>query len=69
VSLFVTCKSEYEIQTLFEGLSSNGGQIMVPLDDYAESGDYGFGKKLGWCEDTYGISHGSLIFHNNLKLH
>lgn len=55
VSLFVDCKSEHEIQTLFEKISSNGGQVMVPLDDYG-SENYGFGKKFGWCEDKYGIS-------------
>jgi len=55
VSLFVEGNSEEEIQTLFEGLSSNGGQIMVPLDSY-DSGDYGFGKKFGWCADKYGVS-------------
>ena len=56
VSLFVGCDSENEIDTLFEKLSSNGGQVMIPLDNYAGKGDYGFGKKFGWCEDKYGIS-------------
>jgi predicted 3-demethylubiquinone-9 3-methyltransferase (glyoxalase superfamily) len=56
VSLFVSCNAEDEIQTLFEELSSNGGQVMVPLDNYHGEGDYGFGKKFGWCEDKYGIS-------------
>lgn len=56
VSLFVACNSENEIKTLFEALSANGGQIMVPLDNYEGLGDYGFGKKFGWCEDKYGIS-------------
>ncbi len=55
VSIFIESTSESEIQTLFEKLSSNGGKIMVPLDSY-ESGDYGFGKKFGWCEDPYGVS-------------
>jgi len=55
VSLFVECSSEDEIDTLFEQLASNGGQVMVPLDNY-DSGDYGFGKKFGWCADKYGIS-------------
>lgn len=55
VSLFVESNSEDEIQTLFESLSSNGGQVMVPLDTY-DTGDYGFGKKFGWCADKYGIS-------------
>lgn len=56
VSLFISDKSEELIQTLFDKLSSNGGQIMVPLDNYNGEGDYGFGKKFGWCEDKYGIS-------------
>lgn len=55
VSLFVDSNSENEIETLFQKLSSNGGQVMVPLDNY-DSGDYGFGKKFGWCADKYGIS-------------
>jgi len=55
VSIFVTCTDDKEIVTLFEKLSSNGGQIMVPLDNY-DSGDYGFGIKFGWCQDAYGIS-------------
>ena len=55
VSVFVESNSENEIQTLFEKLSSNGGKIMIPLDNY-DSGDYGFGKKFGWCEDKYGVS-------------
>ena len=55
VSLFVDSSSEDEIDTLFEQLASNGGQIMVPLDNY-DSGDYGFGIKFGWCADKYGIS-------------
>jgi len=44
------------IETLFDKLSSNGGLVMVPLDSYNGEGDYGFGKKFGWCEDKYGIS-------------
>ena len=45
VSLFISDNSDKLIQTLFEKLSSNDGQIMVPLDDYKGEGDYGFGKK------------------------
>ena len=56
VSIFVSDNSDNFIQTLFEKLSSNGGQVMVPLDNYKGDGDYGFGKKFGWCEDKYGIS-------------
>ena len=56
VSLFVSCDTEEEIHSLFDSLSSNGGQVMVPLDNYKGEGDYGFGKKFGWCADRYGIS-------------
>jgi len=56
VSLLIYDNSDDLIQTLFKKLSSNGGQIMVPLDNYKGEGDYGFGKKFGWCEDKYGIS-------------
>lgn len=56
VSLFVSSNSEREIESLFGALSSNGGQVMVPLDNYQGEGDYGFGKKFGWCEDKFGIS-------------
>ena len=56
VSLFVSCDSEEEIEALFQELSSNGGIVMVPLDNYQGAGDYGFGKKFGWCQDKYGIS-------------
>ena len=56
VSILISDNSDDLIQTLFEKLSSNGGQIMVPLDNYKGEGDYGFGKKFGWCQDKYGIS-------------
>ena len=56
VSLLITDNSDELIQTLFENLSSNGGQVMVPLDSYEGEGDYGFGRKFGWCEDKYGVS-------------
>lgn len=56
VSLFISDNSEDVIQTLFEKLVSNDGQVMVPLDDYKGEGDYGFGKKFGWCQDKFGIS-------------
>lgn len=55
VSFFIEHNTDDVIQTIFTALSSNGGQIMVAYDQY-DSGDYGFGKKFGWCEDKYGIS-------------
>ena len=56
VSILISDNSNDLIQTLYEKLSSNGGQVMVPLDNYNGEGDYGFGKKFGWCEDKYGVS-------------
>ncbi len=31
-------------------------QMMVHQNDYLDEGDYGFGRKFGWCEDKYSIS-------------
>lgn len=56
VSILITGTSNNSMQAMFEKLSSNGGQIMVPFDNYLGEGDYGFGKKFGWCEDKYGVS-------------
>lgn len=56
VSIFISDSSDDLIQSLFEKLSSNEGQVMVPLENYEGEGDYGFGKKFGWCQDKYGIS-------------
>ena len=56
VSLFIEDNSEEVLQSIFDQLCSNGGQVMVPFDSYDGEGDYGFGKKFGWCEDQYGIS-------------
>jgi len=55
VSIFVECNSQDTIETFFEKLSSDGGKVMIPLDNY-ESDNYGLGKKFGWCEDKYGVS-------------
>lgn len=55
VSVFVDCDSESEIQALFEQLSSDGGQVMIPLGNY-QGDSYGLSKLFGWCADKYGIS-------------
>ncbi|MEM9895328.1 MAG: VOC family protein [Bacteroidota bacterium] len=56
VSIFISDGSALLLESLFDKLSSNGGQVMVPFDSYNGEGDYGFGEKFGWCEDKYGIS-------------
>ncbi|QQK76263.1 VOC family protein [Salicibibacter cibarius] len=48
-SIYITCDSEEEINTLYEKLTLNGQELM-PLDDY------GFSKKFGWINDQFGVS-------------
>lgn len=55
VSIFIESDSERELQGYFEKLSGNEGMVMVPFDSY-DTGDYGFGKKFGWCQDKYGVN-------------
>jgi len=56
VSIYISDTSEDMILSLFTKLSSNDGLVMVPLDNYAGEGDYGFGRKFGWCQDKYGVN-------------
>lgn len=49
VSIYVQCENEDEQIRLFTELS-NGGQVMMPLDDY------GFSTMFGWTSDKYGVS-------------
>lgn len=49
MSLYVTCQTEEEIDTLFAKLS-DGGFIMMPLDAYP------FASKFAWVSDRFGVS-------------
>jgi len=49
ISLYVKCKTEEEIEALFNKLSG-GGQIFMPLSSYP------FSKKFGWLSDKFGVS-------------
>ena len=49
VSNFVECTSEEQIQMLYSKLSE-GGQVMMPLDNY------GWGTKFGFVQDRFGVS-------------
>ncbi|MEX0137373.1 VOC family protein [Bacillus nitratireducens] len=49
MSLYVTCETEEEIETVFNKLAQNGA-ILMPL------GAYPFSKKFGWLNDKYGVS-------------
>lgn len=48
-SLYVTCNTEEEIDSLYQKLNE-GGQALMPI------GDYGFSQKFAWLNDRYGVS-------------
>jgi len=49
ISLFVQCTSRERMRGLVERLSE-GGKIVMPLDDY------GFSKLFAWVADRFGVS-------------
>jgi len=49
MSLYVTCETEQEIDTLYAQLAA-GGNVMMPL------GKYPFSSKFGWVGDQFGVS-------------
>lgn len=49
ISIYVNCDNEDELNKLF-GQLSDGGQVMMPVDNY------GFSTKFGWTADKYGVS-------------
>ncbi|PEA76520.1 hypothetical protein CN676_26915 [Bacillus wiedmannii] len=49
MSLYVTCDTEEEIETVFHKLAQDGA-VLMPL------GAYPFSKKFGWLNDKYGVS-------------
>ncbi|EJQ94135.1 VOC family protein [Bacillus cereus] len=49
MSLYVTCDTKEEIETVFNKLAQDG-KVLMPL------GSYLFSKKFGWLNDKYGVS-------------
>ncbi|PGO29029.1 hypothetical protein CN984_12885 [Bacillus cereus] len=49
MSLYVTCETEEEIETVFHKLAQDGS-VLMPV------GSYPFSKKFGWLNDKYGVS-------------
>ena len=49
ISVFVECSDEPEQEKAFSVLSE-GGQILMPLDNY------GFSKRFAWVQDRFGVS-------------
>jgi len=49
ISLYVNCKTEAEIDRLFERLTQ-AGQVLMPLEQYP------FSQKFAWVSDRFGVS-------------
>lgn len=49
ISIYIECKNDTELKTLFSKLSENGN-VAMPLDNY------GFSQKFGWVIDRFGVS-------------
>lgn len=49
ISLYVSCPDEEKITRYFNKLSE-GGQVLMPLDEYP------FSKRFGWVQDKFGVS-------------
>lgn len=49
ISIYVNCKTEQEIDRLFQQLSQ-GGQVLMPLSRYP------FSNKFAWISDRFGVS-------------
>lgn len=48
-SIYLTCDTEEEIDSLYEKMMDNGTALM-PINNY------GFSKKFGWLVDKFGVS-------------
>jgi predicted 3-demethylubiquinone-9 3-methyltransferase (glyoxalase superfamily) len=48
-SIFVDFDSATELEHAF-GILSEGGQVLMPLDNY------GFSQRFGWMNDRFGVS-------------
>jgi len=60
VSFFVNCKTENEVQKLWENFS-DGGKALMPLDKYP------FSEKYGWIQDKYGVSWQLILSVGEIK--
>ena len=48
-SIFVECDTAEELDRAF-GILSDGGQVLMPVDNY------GFSQRFGWLNDQFGVS-------------
>ncbi|MFA6978005.1 MAG: VOC family protein [Ignavibacteriaceae bacterium] len=60
VSFFVNCKTEDEVERLWDKLS-DGGKALMPLDKYH------FSEKYGWIQDKFGVSWQLILSVGEIK--
>jgi predicted 3-demethylubiquinone-9 3-methyltransferase (glyoxalase superfamily) len=60
ISFFISCTSEAEADHYWKALSE-GGKVMMPLDEYF------FSKKYGWVADKYGLSWQVILEEGDLQ--
>ncbi|MEL7835136.1 VOC family protein [Fodinibius sp. Rm-B-1B1-1] len=59
ISFIVNCELEEEVDELWANLSQ-GGEPLMPLDEYP------FSKKYGWIEDKFGLSWQVILAEGNV---
>ena len=60
VSFLVACSTKEEVDALWKKLS-DGGQALMPLDQYP------FSERYGWTQDKYGLSWQIMYFNQEIK--
>jgi predicted 3-demethylubiquinone-9 3-methyltransferase (glyoxalase superfamily) len=60
ISFFVNCKTEKEVEELWNKLSGDG-KVLMPLDKYP------FSNKYGWLEDKFGVSWQIIVFRGEVE--
>lgn len=60
ISFFVHCQSEEEVTKLWDKLA-DGGNVLMPLDQYF------FSKKYGWIQDKFGLSWQLMLAEGEVK--
>jgi len=61
ISLFVWCKDQQEIDSLWTKLSKDGSVLM-------ELNKYTWAEKYGWCQDKFGLSWQLIIGENKQRI-
>jgi predicted 3-demethylubiquinone-9 3-methyltransferase (glyoxalase superfamily) len=60
VSFLVACSAKEEVDALWKKLN-DGGQALMPLDQYP------FSERYGWTQDKYGLSWQIMYFNQEIK--